>query len=125
MLEKLAQEWTGGANRFARPGECYLGLFHAGQLCAVGGLNRDPYPGGEGLGRIRHLYVPPHLRRRGHGAMLLTHLLAAARPAFPALRLRTANPAAARLYEAHGFERVEQPFASHMRLSDEDSAQIG
>lgn len=108
-------EWTSGANRFSAPGECYLGLFVGNRLCAVGGLNRDIYPGGEGLGRVRHLYVPPDKRRQGHGAALLAYLVSLAHPAFPALRLRTANTAAARLYEAQGFERIDHPFASHMR----------
>lgn len=118
MLDRLAHEWASGANRFSAPGECYLGLWADGELCAVGGLNRDPYPAGEGLGRVRHFYVHARRRRAGHGSALLRFLIAQARPHFAALRLRTGNPAAARFYAAHGFVRTAMPAATHWLALD-------
>jgi GNAT superfamily N-acetyltransferase len=113
MLQTLADEWQSGANRFDRPGECYLGYRVGGDLRAVGGLNQDGYEGGAGLGRLRHVYVHPDHRRAGLGSGLLNVLILSARRHFPALRLRTDNPAAAHFYEAHGFVRVDERFATH------------
>ncbi len=113
MLDRLAEQWRDGSNRFDRCGECYLGLHVNGALAAVGGIGRDGYAGGEGLGRVRHLFVRPDLRQMGHGSALLRHLIESARPAFPALRLRTGNSAAAAFYERHGFFGVDEPCATH------------
>jgi GNAT superfamily N-acetyltransferase len=113
MLQKLVEEWQSGANRFDRPGECYLGASDDGLLLAVGGVNRDDYEGGVGLARLRHFYVRPDHRRAGIGSGLLKLLVLCARLHFPAMRLRTGNPAAARFYEAHGFRRIDEPFATH------------
>ncbi len=125
MLDRLYAEWAAGANRFDAAGEGYWGLFSTetdvllrreepgGALCAVGGLNADNYEGGADFGRVRHLYVHPEHRRNGLGAALLRHIVAAARPHFAALRLRTGNPVAARFYEAHGFARTDMPAATH------------
>jgi GNAT superfamily N-acetyltransferase len=117
MLERLADEWTSDANRFSGEGEAYLGVYAGDRLCAVGGVHRDPYAGGEGAGRIRHLYVLPDARRAGHGSQLLSALLTIARPMFGTLRLRTGNPAAAALYEAHGFVPISGPFATHIFMA--------
>lgn len=43
FVEELVAEWHEGTNRFAKPGEVFLGAFRAADLIAVGGLNRDPY----------------------------------------------------------------------------------
>ena len=103
MVRRLVDEWETGANRFDRPGEDLFGAWLDGQLVGVCGLNIDPYAGNEHTGRVRHLYVLAAFRRRGIGRRLVLQIMEAARGRFSDLRLRTNDPAAARLYEALGF----------------------
>jgi ribosomal protein S18 acetylase RimI-like enzyme len=79
----------------------------AGRLLGVCGLNVDPYAGDERVGRVRHLYVLSTCRGRGVGRQLVRRVIVAAQGRFDELRLRTNNPAAARLYEALGFRPSE------------------
>ncbi len=103
MVRRLADEWKSGANRFDRPGEALCGAWIDGRLVGVCGLNIDPYAGSERTGRVRHLYVLATFRRRGIGGQLVLQVMEAARARFDDLRLRTHDPAAARLYETLGF----------------------
>ncbi len=103
MVRRLVGEWESGANRFDRPGEVLLGAWINGRLVGVCGLNIDPYAGSERAGRVRHLYVLAAFRRRGIGGQLVRQVMEAAHARFDDLRLRTNDPAAARLYEALGF----------------------
>ncbi len=114
FLERLAEEWASGANRFGADGEALRGAFRAGRLTGVCGLNRDPYLAGrERVGRLRHLYVLPGERRRGTAGLLVRDLLADARAHFDVVRLRTATPDAAAFYAALGFTPVAEPAATH------------
>ena len=87
---------------------------------AVCGLNRDPYLGDPGVGRVRHLYVLKAYRHLGLGRSLVQAVMDAAQGHFHMLTLRTENPVAARLYVSLGF--VEEPAVEHAthwcRLSD-------
>ena len=114
FLDRLGREWADGCNRFDQAGECLLGHFDESALVAVGGLNRDPYAGDPGTGRIRHLYVAPQRRRAGLATKLMQELLLRGGLAFARLRLRTDNAAAARLYERLGFSPADEPDATHV-----------
>jgi len=103
IVRRLVEEWGNGANRFDRPEEALFGARDAGRLVGVCGLNVDPYTGHERIGRVRHLYILSAFRRRGMGQQLVLRVIQAAHGRFDDLRLRTNNPAAARLYEALGF----------------------
>jgi GNAT superfamily N-acetyltransferase len=103
IVRRLVEEWENGANRFDRPGETLFGARAAGLLLGVCGLNVDPYAGDERVGRVRHLYVLSTSRGMGVGQQLVRRVIQAAQGRFDELRLRTSNPAAARLYEALGF----------------------
>jgi GNAT superfamily N-acetyltransferase len=103
FVRRLSEDWAAGANRFDRPGEALLIARLAGEIVGVCGLNVDPYAGGPAVGRVRHLYVLAAARRHGVGGDLVTAIVQAARARFDVLRLRTNNPAAARLYERLGF----------------------
>jgi GNAT superfamily N-acetyltransferase len=103
MVRRLVDDGESGANRFDRPGEVLLGARIDGRLAGVCGLNVDPYAGSESTGRVRHLYVLAAFRRRGVGRQLVLRVIEAAHARFDDLRLRTNEPAAARLYEALGF----------------------
>jgi hypothetical protein len=113
FLARLRQEFEDGRNRFDAPGEALLGCYRGAGLVAVGGLNQDPYSPEPRVGRLRHLYVSPAYRRRRVGRMLVDALVAAARPHFGVLLLRTDTPAAARFYETLGFAAVALPYATH------------
>jgi len=103
LVRRLVDEWVNGTNRFDGRGEGFFVARADGQLVGVCGLNVDPYAADQRVGRVRHLYVLARYRRQGIGRRLVAEVIEAARGGFDTLRLRTANPAAARLYEALGF----------------------
>jgi GNAT superfamily N-acetyltransferase len=113
FVDRLRQEWDANINRFSGPGEVLFGAFENDRLIAVAGLNRDPYTNGDRTGRLRHLYVRSRWRRRGIAEALVRAVLDAARTQFQSVRLRTGNPAAARLYRRSGFRTIEHRDATH------------
>ena len=116
FLRRLAEEWESHANRFDRPGEALFAARLEQQLAGVCGLNIDPYAGSERVGRLRHLYVQPTFRRLGVGRQLVEQVLLQAQGRFQLLRLRTAHPEAARLYERHGFRPLpDDPTCTHVK----------
>ena len=115
FMGRLVAEWRSGVNRFDGPGEVLLGAFRGAELLAVCGLNRDPYAAGEGVGRLRHLYVRVAERRRGLASALVRAALERAGSAFHSVRLRTGTPEAASFYATLGFVAVEAEGASHVK----------
>ncbi len=113
FIDCLLAGWGDGSNRFDGPGEYLLDARDGDVLIAVGGLNRDAHVDNLRIGRLRHLYVRPDWRRHGVGALLIHALLKRAGD-FDRVRLRTTNPAAARLYERLGFERSAEANATHL-----------
>jgi GNAT superfamily N-acetyltransferase len=110
FLVRLRDDWASGANRFERPGEGLFGLFAAGQLVGIGGINRQD----ESTGRLRRFYILPSHRRRGWGSRLLRHILNHAARHFRRVVLRTTTPAADCFYRAGGFVRIaDAPEATH------------
>ena len=105
FVRRLAEEWASGRNRFDGPDEALFAALTSDRVIGVCGLNVDPHTTAPRVGRVRHLYVLTAHRRLGTGAQLVRTVIAAARDPFDTLRLSTRNPAAARLYEALGFER--------------------
>ena len=115
FVSRLRDDWRAGGNRFDRPGERLVIARSKGVLVGIGGLNVDPYASEPRIGRLRHLYVREAFRGRGTGGAIVRHLLASARGPFDAVRLRTADEAAGRFYEAFGFVATADPFATHER----------
>ena len=107
FVRRLAEEWASGRNRFDRPGEALFAATLDGRMIGVCGLNIDPYAPGPKVGRVRHLYVLVRHRHLGVGRQLVGEVIRVARDSFEKLRLRTNNPAAARLYERMGFRRSD------------------
>jgi GNAT superfamily N-acetyltransferase len=105
-VERLRADWESGENRFTRPGEALFEGRCGQRLVAMGGLNRDPYAECETVGRLRHLYVVPELRRRGVGKAMVAAILEHARRSFGAVRLRTDRAEADSFYVALGFART-------------------
>jgi GNAT superfamily N-acetyltransferase len=107
FVRRLAEEWASGRNRFDRPGEAFFAATLGGRMVGVCGLNIDPYTSAPKVGRVRHLYVRLEYRHLGVGRQLVGEIIRVARDSFEHLRLRTSNPAAARLYERMGFRRCD------------------
>ncbi len=101
FIERLVAEWASGANRFDGSGEAMFVAMLDSSAAGVCGLNRDPYSANARVGRVRHLYVLPALRRGGVASALLDSVIAAARPYFTCLRLRT--DVAGPFFESRGF----------------------
>jgi GNAT superfamily N-acetyltransferase len=116
FLVRLRDDWISGAVRFDAPGEILLGAFGGDQLIAVGGISRDPYAPAPDLGRLRHIYVAKGWRGRGVARSLVGALVVAGRGRFARLRLTTGSDAAARLYEAFGFQPLPGPKQTHLLI---------
>ncbi len=112
-LDRLAEEWASGVNRFDGPGEALFAALDGGRVVGVCGLNQDPYAPGERVGRVRRLYVLTGYRRRGIARQLVGRAVARARSRFDRLRLRTDSEGAARFYEALGFRWSDGPDCTH------------
>ncbi len=116
FMDRFVSDWHAGTNRFAGPGEVLLGAFRAGDLVAVGGLNRDPYADQDGVGRLRHLYVRRLARHSGMGSVLVRQLLDRAEGVFHSVRLRTETREAADFYISLGFQPIQDKAATHVRF---------
>jgi GNAT superfamily N-acetyltransferase len=114
IVRRLVDDWIAGTNRFDRPGEALFGVSMAGRLVGVCGLNVDPYTADPRVGRVRHLYVLTTCRGHGVGRQLVARVVEVATDRFDSLRLRTNNPAAARLYEAAGFRTCAEGECTHV-----------
>jgi GNAT superfamily N-acetyltransferase len=100
MLDTLATEWAGGANRFNRPGEVLFAAYFDDVLAGIGGLTLEPaIPNAL---RMRRFYVRTAYRRSGVGRTLAATLLGEPRRS---RRTVTANAAAGseEFWEALGF----------------------
>jgi GNAT superfamily N-acetyltransferase len=115
FIDRLAEEYASGVNRFEQPGEALFGVFDEQHLIGIGGLNIDPYHPGASYGRVRHIYVLPNYRRQGIARQLVSAIIAAAHGAFAPLTLYTSNAHAAQLYEQLGFVSiVDDPTTTHI-----------
>jgi GNAT superfamily N-acetyltransferase len=106
MVSRLIQEWNDGSNRFDEPGERLYYSARGTQICAVCGLNRDPFADHPAVGRVRRLYVAVAARRMGVGSAIMNRLMVDAKKHFSTLHLRTFDPGACGFYEAMGFSKV-------------------
>lgn len=95
--------------RFRRPDAAMFVLREGAAIAGCGGLVED----GAGIAELRHVFLEPASRGRGHGAALVTRLIDEARArGLRELRLETAVflTAAIALYRRQGFTEVP-PFA--------------
>lgn len=112
-VDRLISEWSTGENTFSGAGEYFLGILSGDELVAIGGLNRDPFAKGDRIGRLRRFYVMPAYRRKGIGRRLLAALLEQAGSSFSQVRLRTTTYEASQFYFSCGFQKSEEPEATH------------
>jgi predicted acetyltransferase len=95
MVSRFLQDWRSGQNRFARPGEKAYIAMRGERICAVCGLNRDPFATDDSIGRVRRLYVAVQDRRSGIGTAVIDRLMADACGVYTLVHLRTHDPEAA------------------------------
>jgi ribosomal protein S18 acetylase RimI-like enzyme len=115
LVERTLDDWTNATNRFDRPGEALFVAVENGESVGMCGLNVDPFAGDPTVGRLRHLYVLPWLRRRGIGRRLVVACLTQSGNTFERVRVRTSDSGASEFYEALGFEPTDEADASHTR----------
>lgn len=115
FVRRVVDEWASGEHRFAGPGESLLGAFLDGRLVGIAGLMRDPRLADPAVGRLRNVYVLPEARGLGVGEALTRTAMAIAATHFARVRLRSASPRVARLYERVGFRPIAgDPQATHV-----------
>ncbi len=100
-MERLAVDWTSGANRFNATGEALLAAFVGGSLAGIGGITIDPAD--PAALRMRRFYVLPACRRHGVGRRLAEVLMAKACRVSHRVVLNAETELAARFWEALGF----------------------
>lgn len=122
LVSRLVEEWLDGSNRFDLPGELLAEVRCDGSLCAIGGLNIDPYINDPGVGRIRHVFVDPAHRREGVGKLLIGFLVDHAREHFERVRLRTVREPGPPFYAALGFAVANEPDATHEVILERHTA---
>jgi ribosomal protein S18 acetylase RimI-like enzyme len=102
-IQRFADEWNSGANRFDRPGEALFLAKQGNHVIGICGLNIDPYTKSSSIGRVRRLYVMGSYRRRGIGRTLVRQVIAEACLHFDYLHVRTDAPIADQFYQSLGF----------------------
>lgn len=115
FVRRLVDQYADGTNRFDQPGEVLYGVREAnGEIVAIGGLNRDPYAGKAGVGRLRRIYICEKVRRQGIGTRLLNAILDHAGEHFNEVVVRTDSSTADAFYRANGFQAdLGLPEATH------------
>jgi ribosomal protein S18 acetylase RimI-like enzyme len=125
FLRAVSAQWDDPSGPYSSPAAVFMVAFAEGaagpwtDAVGLAGVVADPYLQDPRTGRLKHVYVSPAWRRRGLAEALVVACIARARGSYDRLRLRTDNPAAARLYERHGFEpRADEPESTHVLLFD-------
>lgn len=112
MLQRFAENWGNGTNRFDQPGEMINGAYDGDRLVGVCGRNRDPYGNFARAGRVRHLYVAVGYRGSGVGRTLVERVIDGAAQWFDYLNANC-PPEAVAFYEHLGFVPLVAPHITH------------
>ncbi len=115
MLDRLARDWDGGADRYTREGEALLAAFVDGALAGIGGLTHDPVLA-DAL-RMRRFYVGQRFRRLGVARHVAAALLALPRGSRALITVNAGTPRAPAFWEALGFVRVNGASHTHVLVS--------
>lgn len=122
FLRRLVNQYEDGTNTFNKAGEVLYGVWDpAGELVAIGGLNRDPYSDKSGIGRLRRFYISEHARRQGIGTKLLKEILNYGKGHFSEIVVRTDSSIADAFYRANGFSGdLGMPDVTHHVILDNE-----
>ena len=109
-MDRLAEDWASGAQRFDAAGDALLAALVAGELAGVGGITADPMM--PGALRMRRSYVQAVFRRLGVGRRLAETLIARMPPAVH-LAVNAGSQQAAYFWEALGFTPDQRHGRTH------------
>ena len=109
-MDRLAEDWASGAQRFDAAGEALLAALVAGELAGVGGITADPMI--PATLRMRRFYVRAVFRRHGVGRRLAETLIANVPPGVH-LVVNAGTEQAARFWEALGFMPDQRDGRTH------------
>jgi GNAT superfamily N-acetyltransferase len=116
FIQRLWDEYRSGVNTFSDGGALLLGVLQDDALSAIGGVHPDPYLNDPAIGRIRHIYILPTLRRRGIAGALVQALMERTSATFTTFTLRTLTDHGRAFYAALGFSDSPRfPDATHWR----------
>jgi GNAT superfamily N-acetyltransferase len=104
-VSRLINEYTNGINMFNNENEALFECRINNRVIGICGLNQNPYVG-EGIGRVRRLYILKEFRRHGVGRKIIEAVITKAKKHFQKLELKTDNPSASKFYKTLGFEEV-------------------
>ncbi len=111
-VERLAENWASGTERFDASGENLLAAFITGDLAGIGGMTVDP--ANRRALRMRRFYVRRASRRNGVGRCLAEALIAKARQLERCVVVNAPTAEAARFWEELGFVRDRCDGHTHM-----------
>ena len=114
FIKRTIDDWNTRKNTFSADGEKLFGIVADMALIGIGGLNRDPYNGDPGTGRVRHLYISRVHRRKGYATLLMNTIIDKAREHYKKLRLFTDDPVASEFYYALGFQKSDARKETHI-----------
>ena len=111
-MERLADDWASGAERFGKAGEALFAAYVEGELAGVGGVTREPADPEGDVMRARRLYVLPRFRGSGAGRALVGAIV---QQAFQEVSRCTVNAGrdAPQFWDAMGFARTKAPGLTH------------
>jgi len=115
FLDRFLDDLVADRVQLDAAGEFFVAHVEGERLVSIGGVTPDPYVDDVGVGRLRHVYVHPSVRRAGIGRALVEHLEERARSCYAWLQLRTDTETAARFYERLGYLPIRSESATHRR----------
>jgi GNAT superfamily N-acetyltransferase len=116
FVGRFFANWSRSNELYGGPGEGLFAAYLGKILVGMAAIAADPYAKNPAVGRLRHVFVMREARGKGVASALVATCLERGRR-FGAIRLRTGNPDAARIYERFGFVPVDLKDASHVLLS--------
>lgn len=105
-LDRLGQEWSSGAQRFAGNGEALLTAYQEGELVGIGGITHEASEATEPALRMRRLFVHPDARRTGVARTIVAALIQEGFDNAALLTVHAGDRTASAFWEAQGFNRV-------------------
>ncbi|OXM82451.1 GNAT family N-acetyltransferase [Paenibacillus rigui] len=122
-ISRLVEDYRNGTNRFDHNDEALFLCLLDNRVIGICGLNRDPYYG-DGVGRVRRLYVLKEYRRHNIGRKLTEAVIQKARNYYKRLVLKTDNPNASKFYKTLGFNEVsgDEKMTHYLELTKEPYA---
>jgi GNAT superfamily N-acetyltransferase len=120
FVSRFHANWSRGNEPYAGPDEGIFAAYLGTKLVGIAAIAVDPYLENPAVGRLRHVFVLREARGKGVASALVAKCLERGR-CFHAIRLRTLNPEAARIYERAGFVRIDLKDASHIRRAQSSS----